>query len=273
MTIPLSAKIARSLSAMRHVRGWPAIATKLATHDVDFETARGKVRFAGNLSSPIDRAAYLYGAYDWHKIEPFLAQARRRGTIADVGANIGNHTLAFAGHFDRVISFEPNSQIWPAIERNIAINPWANIELRKVGLGDQVADQPIFVNGNHGLSTFLSGELDNAHGVASHIAIGDEELAGVAIDAIKIDVQGYEPQVLRGLRRTIEANRPLIWVEISETTLPRSTRSALAELIPVDFHLKRYSSQRSAFTNKTQLIEHADDQLPIGDYLVIPDGY
>jgi FkbM family methyltransferase len=273
MTVPLSAKLAKSLAFMRHVRGWPAIATKLAKYDVEFESRRGEVRFAGNLKSSIDREAYLYGSYDWHQITPFLAQVTRRGTIADVGANIGNHALAFARHFNRVISFEPNPQVWPLIERNIAINPWAKIELRKVGLGDAVADLPIFVNDNHGLSTFLDGELDNAHGLSAHIAIGDEELRGVAIDAIKIDVQGFEPNVLRGLRETIIANRPLIWVEISETTLHTPTTTALAELIPIPFRLMRYTSRKGAFLNRTVLEMHNSENLPIGDYLVIPDGY
>jgi FkbM family methyltransferase len=273
MTVPLSAKLAKSLGFMRHVRGWPAIATKLAKHDVEFESRRGKARFAGNLKSSIDREAYLYGSYDWHKIAPFLAQAARRGIIADVGANIGNHTLAFARHFSRVISFEPNPQIWPLIERNIAINPWADIELRKMGLGDEAADLPIFVNDNHGLSTFLDGELDNAHGLSAHIAVGDEELRGIAIDALKIDVQGFEPNVLRGLRETIEANRPLIWVEISETMLHTPTASALAELIPVPFRMMRYVSRKGVLLNRTELVEHTTEHLPVGDYLVIPVGY
>jgi len=273
MTVPLSAKLARSLGFMRRVRGWPAIATKLAKHDAEFESRRGDVRFAGNLRSSIDREAYLYGSYDWHKIRPFLGQATRRGTIADVGANIGNHALAFARHFNHVISFEPNPQVWPLIARNIAINPWAKIELRKVGLGDAVADLPIFVNDNHGLSTFLDGELDNAHTVSAHIAVGDEELCGVAIDAIKIDVQGFEPNVLRGLRETIIANRPLMWVEISETTLHTPTTLALAELIPVPFKLMLYTSRKGALLNRTVLVEHSSEHLPIGDYIIIPEGY
>ena len=62
MTVPLSAKLAKSLSFMRHVRGWPAIATRLAKHDAEFECRRGEVRFAGNLKSLIDREAYLYGS-------------------------------------------------------------------------------------------------------------------------------------------------------------------------------------------------------------------
>jgi len=273
MTVPLSAKLAKSLGFMRHVRGWPAIATKLAKHDVEFESRRGEARFAGNLKSSIDREAYLYGSYDWHKIAPFLAHANRRGMIVDVGANIGNHSLAFARHFQRVISFEPNPQIWPLIERNIAINPWADVELRKMGLGDVAADLPIFVNDNHGLSTFLDGELDNAHGLSAHIAVGDDELRDVAIDAIKIDVQGFEPNVLRGLSETIKANLPLIWVEISETTLHTPTTAALAELIPVPFRLMLYTARKGALFNRTELAEHTAENLPVGDYLVIPEGY
>jgi FkbM family methyltransferase len=273
MTVPLSARFAKSLAFMRYVRGWPAIATKLSKRDVAYETRRGSARFAGNLSFPIDRDAYLYGTYDWDKIAPFLAQATRRGTIADVGANIGNHALAFARHFERVIAFEPNPQIWPAIERNIALNPWANIDLRKVGLSDEAAELPIYVNDNHGLSTLLAGELDNANQVSARIVVGDDELADVKIDALKIDVQGFEPNVLRGLRRTIAASRPLIWVEISETTLHTPTVKALAELIPIPFRLMRYVSHKGLVFSRFHLVDYGEEQLPIGDYLIIPEGY
>jgi len=273
MTVPFTAKVAKSLGFMRQVRGWPAIARKLATHDADFVVRRGRAGFAGNLNSLIDREAYLYGSYDRHKIEPFLAQAKRRGIVVDVGANIGNHALAFARHFDRVISFEPNPQIWPAIERNIGLNPWADIELRKVGLGDEPADLPIFVNSNHGLSTFLPGEIDNAQGIVTHIAVGDDELAGTKIDALKIDVQGFEQNVLRGLQKTIVTSRPLIWVEITETTLDTPTASALAELIPTRFRLLRFVSHRGIVLNRTDLAEHAAERLPVGDYIIVPEGY
>lgn len=273
MTVPLTARLAKSLDFMRSVRGWSSIAAKLATHDVEFETVRDDVRFAGNLKSLIDREVYLHGAYEKQEIALFHAHAKRRGTIIDVGANIGNHALAFARHFDRVISFEPNPEIWPAIERNIAINPWANIELRKVGLGDEAADMPIFTNGNHGMSTFVPGELDVAKSVSARISVGDEELAGIAVDALKIDVQGFEPNALRGLRRTIEANRPLIWVEISEMKMRPSTVSALAELIPVPFRLLRYVPVRGAMFNGLKLVEWTDDSLPINEYLIVPLGY
>lgn len=274
MNTPLSAHVARSLRFLRNVRGWRGIATRLANHDAAFVVNDRGTRFAGNLQFPIDREAFLYGAYDRDKIDGFLAQASRRGTVADIGANIGNHALAFARHFDRVISFEPNPGVWPALEHNVDLNPWANISLRKVGLGDVAADLPIYVNGNHGMSTLLREELDDAHQAhVARIVVGDEQLKGVRVDAIKIDVQGYEPQVLRGLSDTIQRNRPLVWVEISETTLHTPTTAALAELIPVPFRLMMFRSRKVALFNRSELVEHTTEDLPVGDYVIIPEGY
>jgi len=95
----------------------------------------------------------------------------------------------------------------------------------------------------------------------------------VAIDALKIDVQDFEPNVLRGLRRTIMASLPLIWVEISEAMLHTPTVTALADLIPIPFSLMRYDSRKGLFLNRTDLVKHRHEHLPVGDYLILPDGY
>lgn len=132
---------------------------------------------------------------------------------------------------------------------------------------------PTYRSSSTTITACLPFSTENARALSAHIAVGDEELRGVAVDAIKIDVQGFEPNVLRGLRETITANRPLIWVEISETTLHTPTTSALAELIPVPFRLMLYTSRKGALLNRTVLVEHKSESLPVGDYLVIPEGY
>ena len=51
------------------------------------------------------------------------------------------------------------------------------------------------------------------------------------------------------------------------------TTAALGELIPVPFRIMRYVSGKGALFNRTQLVEHAEKHLPVGDYLIVLEGY
>ena len=100
---------------------------------------------------------YLYGGYEEPQIRSFVNELSRRRVILDVGANVGTHSLAFAQAFDTVHSFEPNSSVWSKFERNLDLNGFENVQLHKVGLGDQSGHFPFYNinNDNDGLGTFL----------------------------------------------------------------------------------------------------------------------
>jgi FkbM family methyltransferase len=273
MPVRWSAHLARSLRFMRNIRGWPPVATALAGRRGSYEVENRGIRFAGDLATQIEREIFVFGGYDRDRIDLFLGRAARRGLILDVGANVGNHSLSFARHFDRVVSFEPNPAILATLERNIALNPGVDVEVWTCGLGDVAAELPLFVPRNHGLSTFLAEEVIEAEPHLVRIEVGDELGIAGPVDAIKIDVQGYEAQVLRGLRRTIDRDRPLIWVEISATAVAATSRTALADLLPVPFDLSLFATERAGVITRTRLIDHHGEHLPLGDYLIRPKGY
>lgn len=265
----IAARVSRHLRGMRNVRGWRSIAVRSAKPG-PFQVRNGNIVFAGEMGSHVDRDVFLFGAYERENIDLFLASVARGGTALDIGANVGNHSLAFARHFDHVIAFEPNPELWASIDRNVALNPWASIDVRKIGLGDQSAEMPLHVTSDgHALSTFLPGELDHFTTHMVRVEAGDDlDLPPIA--AIKIDVQGFEGPVLRGLRRTIERDKPAIWIEISETTLPAQSRQALTDVIPFSFDLYRFDARKGIILNQPQLVPHVGDSLIDGDYLIAP---
>ncbi|MGB0798029.1 MAG: FkbM family methyltransferase, partial [Planktomarina sp.] len=56
----------------------------------------------------------------------------------DIGANIGNHSVFFADHFENVISFEPNPRTHDVLLANARLRP--NIETHNIGLSDQAGE-------------------------------------------------------------------------------------------------------------------------------------
>jgi FkbM family methyltransferase len=142
-------------------------------------------------------------------------------TCLDVGANIGNHSLFFSHRFASVLAFEPNPVFCLAFRATMACNRIANVKLFECGLGARQENLPYVQaeRSNLGGSRFVTGAADAS---SSHeatlleIRTGDETLAGLNIPPvalIKIDVEGLELDVLKGLRNTLDAYSPVVAFE------------------------------------------------------------
>jgi FkbM family methyltransferase len=133
-------------------------------------------------------------------------------TVVDVGANIGYYALHSArcvGPTGRVVAFEPEPDNLVELRMNVDRNRLRNVEVHAVALGAHRGQVP-FARGINGgvLDSHAAGDI-----VQVSIVPLDEALEG-RVDLMKIDVEGYEGEVLSGARRTIERWRPNLFVEI-----------------------------------------------------------
>ena len=145
----------------------------------------------------------------------FEAELRPGMTVLDVGANIGLYALLFArlvGSTGKVYAFEPDPQLYGALERAAALNRCANLQTFPHGLSEKTergALQQSFFNSGDNRVRPASGA-----GAAIALARGDDLLPAQSADFIKIDVQGYELRALRGLRGLISRSpRVQIYLE------------------------------------------------------------
>jgi len=150
---------------------------------------------------------------------PFLPEFNT-GVILDVGANIGNHTCFFARYFRQVIAFEPNPVAYRLLQANLELNRLRNVILRKVGLSDQTADLGyVQTRGNLGGSGFFEADKTrNDEQSILRVEVGDAEIDKLnlsdPIRMIKVDVEGHEFPVLKGLAKTLKEQKPLLMFEI-----------------------------------------------------------
>lgn len=245
-----------------------------------FTIANDGVLFSGDLSSFLDREVYLFGGYETAALERFLGQAPsgRRGVALDVGANAGVHSLRLARHFEAVHAFDPNPAVWDQFERNMALNGLANVTLHRIGLGGEDGVLPLYdVDGhNAGLATLSStpqydrplkrvGEAAVARGDAILAQLGSPR-----VDVIKIDVQGHEAFVLRGLARVLARDQPLVWVEAGgQAAEAIATLSALKALFPYPVEVTSFHGVRGWLTHGWATAP-AREILPSGDYWITP---
>ncbi len=131
-------------------------------------------------------------------------------TVVDVGANLGLYSLLLSGLVGpggRVIAFEPDPDLFSLLRANCERNG-AKVEARQVALG-AAADRMILQR-----LTLNSG--DNHLGATSRtafrrpleveVATLDALMPGLRPDFVKVDVQGWELKVLRGMEATLRAS-------------------------------------------------------------------
>ena len=155
----------------------------------------------------------------WEKfMHKYFKKYSDKNKIAlDIGANIGTHTIYLSDYFKEVYAFEPQKNIFTILESNVKLNNSTNIITHNFGLGDlnkkekmDSYDVNSFVNqGSIGID-----KTGYSNGETIHIKILDEMNLD-NIKFIKIDVEGYEYNVLKGSKKTIEKSRPFIIIEIN----------------------------------------------------------
>lgn len=143
------------------------------------------------------------------------------GVFVDIGANVGNHSLYVAGFMEpeKIIPFEPNPAAYRILLANIGLNGFqAAFDLSHLGVG--LSDKPaegyamVFQPRNLGGSKMREAEDGELQ-----VIMGDEALADVRPDMIKVDVEGMEMMVLRGLEATIRRAKPVLLLEIDDENL------------------------------------------------------
>jgi FkbM family methyltransferase len=151
-----------------------------------------------------------------------LALARRgsRGdgvVIIDGGANIGSYTVEWARFmrgWGEVIAFEP--QRWPfaALCGNLAINNCFNVTFRNAAIGERAAEAVVPYwrpDEPHNFGALAFGTAADSHLLCEMVAIDDLTLP--RLDILKLDVEGMEPQAIKGAFHTIHRLKPVIIAE------------------------------------------------------------
>jgi FkbM family methyltransferase len=142
--------------------------------------------------------------------------------FVDVGANIGYFTCLAAAYIrdsgrGRVFAFEPNPRLVPLLRRNAEIN-WslAPITIHPCAVGDTAGTASLQIPEGHAVNaTFSDYHGEHAHhSVEVEVVRLDDVLPkDLAVDFLKIDVEGHELSVLRGAANVI-ARSPAIRIVI-----------------------------------------------------------
>lgn len=161
----------------------------------------------------------------------FLSRFLKPGMVfIDVGANFGLYTLFASkkvGGKGFVYAFEPSLREFTRLKENLKLNRLRNVKAYRQALANCRAKAALKVavypyDGHNSLGSFgyQTTKIDHQEIVITNTL--DQIMARVKlkkIDMIKIDVEGAEMSVLEGAKKTIQALRPSLIIELSDRTL------------------------------------------------------
>ena len=150
--------------------------------------------------------------------------------VIDVGANIGNHSLFFSNKAQEVLSYEPNPKTFELLKINAGLSN--NISIFNYGLSDQTS-QKILIENNFNIgNSFIESTEDSIkndgyprYKIDLSTLDSIDELLEKNIDLIKIDVEGYELEVMLGGMNLINNNKPTILFELNKETIVRKNQN------------------------------------------------
>jgi FkbM family methyltransferase len=173
------------------------------------------------------------GAYERRKTALIRRLLREGMTFVDVGANKGDFTLLagkLVGATGRVISIEPEPENYSYLCRSIELSGYRNVKTFALALSDSEGSAKLRLAPTSGGHTLASEQKIGNNTIPVETTTLDSLLARCGIDkvdVIKIDVQGWELQVLRGAHRTLDSNSAAVLL----LDLPKQPvkRSAIGE--------------------------------------------
>jgi FkbM family methyltransferase len=172
--------------------------------------------FLFDTSSYLEWRLYYLGEYEpevWRVIDSLL----RPGDVAiDVGANIGIHALPMArkvGSEGRVVAVEPFERAAVRLAANAALNG-LQVDLHTTALSDD--SHPVLLLPPDPHNEGSAKTRRHGHGQPVSTATLDQIAAPLtALKLVKIDVEGWEPEVLRGASESISRFSPNLIFEVN----------------------------------------------------------
>ena len=216
----------------------------------------------------------IHGMYELDELETLFNMLEdfksefSGGTACDIGANVGNHSRFFARRFEQVFSFEPNPLIIDLLRFNTKNFP--NIVVYETALGNSenlarlAGDETNL--GNYSIIHSSDDEVKIDHSNPNQYLEVQIRTLDSMIDSlgnlqfIKIDVEGFEYQVLLGAAQSIRDFSPVIAFEQWPSDFIDGKSKSIEYLTSLGY---RFYWQKTYSLNKNKVFQLLDKAIQI----------
>ena len=176
----------------------------------------GKYFLYLNPNDPVVSGAIFFNIYEKSESKVIKSHCVEGMNMLDLGANIGYYTAIFSqlvGVNGTVISIEPDEESYKYLSKSIDSFNYKNVFSFRIAASDTKQKLPLFISKeNRGDNRLYSTNQKRKSIIVECLTIDEllKENKIENLDLIKIDVQGYEPKVLKGMRKIVKSSKELI---------------------------------------------------------------
>lgn len=185
-----------------------------------------KTKLLVDINDIIGFRGALNGKWDNTCLNVVQKMGRENSIFIDIGGNVGTTCIPIGALGVPIVVFEPNKELAGILLQNASANNLTRIDVLNVALSDlKNANTYMMLNspiGNTGASSLLANwslSKSNNKKTECYVSTLDKSLKflnlhiGNKLLIIKIDVEGFEREVLNGSKETINRNRPIVIFE------------------------------------------------------------
>jgi FkbM family methyltransferase len=199
----------------------------------------------GNMSE--QKLLFAPQLFDRTELALLRGTLRPGGCFVDIGANAGVYSFwarRCMGASGRVLAVEPDPEMRRRMAFNVAGNALPGIEVAPLALSDHAGEAELWVDpGQRGQNTLEAGEAARAGGARHKVKVALATLPELLrergierVDALKIDIEGHEPPVLRHF---FDHAPPALWPALVITEFKPATAAGIEALFTARGYRRR----------------------------------
>lgn len=216
----------------------------------------------------IERSLYYTGTYEKGSLDLIQNVLKEGDVFVDVGANIGMMTVfasKVVGNKGKVVAFEPNPITRDILKENIKKNNLSNVIISEYAIGATNEDAVIYDrwDANRGCASLIKPDFETDSYDIKVTTLSNFLDDGINPNMIKIDVEGYELEVLKGVLDIIQSkDAPMLMVEYSDMRVNKVNGNTfeIYDLIKESNNYKFYKHKgtKSRVSKLIEIKDHGD---------------
>ena len=217
----------------------------------------------------ISRELFLKGVHERHSTDQYREELRAGMVVLEIGANIGYYTLISLQHVGpdgAVVALEPSPTNLETLHENLRLNDVSDkVRVYPLAAGSKAGTLPLYVMPWGNLCTFLKRsdhKFRPVEVIDAAVTTVDEfvEAEDLRIDYLRMDVEGFEGEVVKGMLKTLTASDGPVgaFIEVHSEYLSKSGSSGA--LFMERMYELGYSIKVSRFQGEDQEVVYSNPE-------------